>query len=54
MVHPVLLFVDGGHGDEKYRQDMCETEVEQKDLDQVPVLFVVEVVDEEHLQFLHF
>lgn len=48
------MFVDGSHGNQENGQDVCKTEVEQKNLDQVPVLFVVKVVDEEDLQFLDF
>jgi hypothetical protein len=31
-----------------------EAEVKEKNLDQVPVLFVVKVVDKKYLQFLYF
>jgi hypothetical protein len=31
-----------------------KTEVKEKHLDQVPVLFVVKVVDEKYFQFLYF
>ena len=54
VVHPVLLLVDGSHGDEEDGKDVSETEVEKEDLDEIPVLFVVEVVDEKHFEFLNF
>jgi hypothetical protein len=54
VVHPVLLFVNTGHGNQENGHDMCKTEVKQKNLDQVPVLFIVKVVNKKYLQFLYF
>jgi hypothetical protein len=51
---PIVFGVDFSDSGEEDGENMCEAEVEEHDLDQGPVLFVVVVLYEVGLKFLYF
>jgi hypothetical protein len=54
VVHPVFIFTRSSHGYEAESQDVGHRKIEEKNLDQRPVLFVVEVFDTKDFQFFNF
>ena len=52
--HPIMLVVDIGHFEQNDGEDVCKAEIEEDDLDQRPILFIVVIFDEVHLKLLQF
>jgi hypothetical protein len=54
VIHPVFIFTYSSHGYETESQDVGQRKIEEKNLDQRPVLFVVKVLDKKDFQFSYF
>ena len=54
MGEPIIRRIHTRHSQEKNGQDVGEAKVENEDLDQRPILLIVVILNEVHLQLLHF